>query len=96
MDKVTQQNAALVEQIAASAMALEERSRGLVESVAFFTLAQDRSRPLAPQRPAPIAPSKPRPIAPAARVRKTSGSTAILAHPSAPGVGDGEGDWSSF
>jgi methyl-accepting chemotaxis protein len=96
MDKVTQQNAALVEQIAASAMALEERSRELVESVAFFTLAQDRSRPLAPQRPAPIAPSKPRPIAPAARVRKTSGSTAILAHPSAPGVGDGEGDWSSF
>ncbi|MGQ0587631.1 MAG: methyl-accepting chemotaxis protein [Gammaproteobacteria bacterium] len=40
MDEVTQQNAALVEQAAASAKALEDQAEGLSKSIAAFKLAQ--------------------------------------------------------
>jgi methyl-accepting chemotaxis protein len=50
MDEVTQQNAALVEEAAASAQSLQELARELAELVAVFRLdEQDGKRP---QRPA--------------------------------------------
>jgi methyl-accepting chemotaxis protein len=95
MDKVTQQNAALVEEIAASAMSLEERARGLVESVGVFTLAQDRS--MAP--PAAIAarpaPASRAPIAPAKRNRRGAAAT-LVARPTNSSAAVNDDDWSSF
>jgi methyl-accepting chemotaxis protein len=44
MDEVTQQNAALVEEAAASAESLEEQARALVQSVSMFKLSQDTGR----------------------------------------------------
>ncbi len=41
MDKVTQQNAALVEQAAAAAMSLKDQSQGLVQSVAGYKLPRN-------------------------------------------------------
>jgi methyl-accepting chemotaxis protein len=41
MDKVTQQNAALVEEAAAAAQALREQADELVEAVAVFKLGSD-------------------------------------------------------
>jgi methyl-accepting chemotaxis protein len=63
MDEVTQQNAALVEQAAAAAEALEEQSRQLQQQVASFKLGKT-ARALPPgQRPTPArglpAPDKP-------------------------------------
>ncbi|MDR3416700.1 MAG: methyl-accepting chemotaxis protein, partial [Nevskia sp.] len=49
MDEATQQNAALVEQVSASAQALEQQSEGLVASVRRFVLEQE---PAAPEKPA--------------------------------------------
>ncbi len=43
IDKITQQNAALVEEASATAKSMEEQSEGLVHSVAFFKLAGERS-----------------------------------------------------
>lgn len=66
LDQVTQQNAALVEEIAASAEALQERAGGLVDSVSIFTIARSTSAPRAAlakksdhhQAAAPAAPKK--------------------------------------
>jgi methyl-accepting chemotaxis protein len=41
MDQVTQQNAALVEQMAAAATSLESQARDLVKTVAVFRLTED-------------------------------------------------------
>jgi methyl-accepting chemotaxis protein len=97
MDKVTQQNAALVEEIAASAEMLEERARGLVESVGIFTLAQDHSRPVArPQRSVaapPVARSVPAPR----KVAKQSAAVALVpAVSTGAKAEDTDQDWSSF
>ncbi|MBE8207769.1 chemotaxis protein [Leptospira borgpetersenii serovar Ballum] len=51
MDKVTQQNASLVEQSAAAASALEEQASRLTQSVAVFRIsqrAQDKPRSVSP------------------------------------------------
>jgi methyl-accepting chemotaxis protein len=45
MDKNTQQNAAMVEQAAAAAEALNEQSRALLELVRFFKLGDDSEQP---------------------------------------------------
>lgn len=42
MDRVTQQNAALVEESAAAAAALEEQASRLTQSVSVFRIAQER------------------------------------------------------
>jgi methyl-accepting chemotaxis protein len=47
MDQVTQQNAALVEEIAAAASSLKSQALELVETVAVFKLSQPASRDLA-------------------------------------------------
>ncbi len=52
MDQVTQQNAALVEEMAAAASSLSHQSQELVEAVSVFKLAQ-QGRAVAAPRPAP-------------------------------------------
>jgi uncharacterized protein (DUF1501 family) len=59
MDHVTQQNAALVEQMAASASSLKEQAQDLVKVVAVFQLGAHDSHHLAAPRP-PSSPSLPR------------------------------------
>jgi hypothetical protein len=106
MDKVTQQNAALVEEIAASAMALEERAGDLVESVNVLTLMQDRSsQPASRPRPAQATRSTAHRAAPAAARRAPSPAKTERAKPAAAvlsrasrggGADESEQDWSSF
>ncbi|MFZ5959622.1 methyl-accepting chemotaxis protein [Pseudomonas knackmussii] len=60
MDEMTQQNAALVEEAAASAEALQEQAGMLNQSVAVFKLDDlPRVVPLAAARPAPVAAPQP-------------------------------------
>jgi methyl-accepting chemotaxis protein len=47
MDQVTQQNAALVEQAAAAAAALESQAQRLQQAVGLFRLAEDGATPVA-------------------------------------------------
>ncbi|EFO1362533.1 methyl-accepting chemotaxis protein [Escherichia marmotae] len=61
MDRVTQQNAALVEESAAAAAALEEQASRLTEAVAVFRIQQEQQRQreaLAVNSVAPVAPRK--------------------------------------
>jgi methyl-accepting chemotaxis protein len=96
MDKVTQQNAALVEEIAASAEALEERANGLVELVSVFRLTHDRPLPVARPRAAVAAPPVARSVAAPRKVAKPSASTVVVSRPTAALAIDNDGDWSSF
>jgi methyl-accepting chemotaxis protein len=61
MDKITQQNAALVEEAAASAKSMEEQTFALSEMVSVFKLS-DEHRPVqkatAPRKAAPAAPAR--------------------------------------
>jgi len=68
MDQATQQNAALVEEMAAAASSLQTQAQDLVGSVAVFKLAGHATGTLAP-RPAPsfTAPAKSTPARPAAK-----------------------------
>ncbi|WP_371370258.1 methyl-accepting chemotaxis protein [Pseudomonas sp. QL9] len=76
MDEMTQQNAALVEEAAASAEALQEQAGLLNQSVAVFKLDDlPRVVPLAAARPAPVAAAQPssraaRGLAKAGRAKK--------------------------
>ena len=58
MDRVTQQNASLVEESAAAAAALEEQASRLTQAVTVFRIKQD-ARELAQNTPAPKAPLAP-------------------------------------
>jgi methyl-accepting chemotaxis protein len=60
MDQSTQQNAALVEQMAAAASSLKGQAGDLVQTVAVFKLADDD---VASQASLSAAPSRPRPVA---------------------------------
>ncbi|KQO21727.1 methyl-accepting chemotaxis protein [Acidovorax sp. Leaf78] len=66
MDQATQQNAALVEEMAAAASSLRNQAHDLVQVVAVFKLSGDQARPAAtPARaPAPIPQSRPAPARP--------------------------------
>jgi methyl-accepting chemotaxis protein len=68
MDKITQQNAALVEEAAAAAKSMEEQTEALSRMVSEFTLPGEAApaRAAAPQRPAPAAKA----AAPAAKRRE--------------------------
>jgi methyl-accepting chemotaxis protein len=99
MDKVTQENSALVEEIAASAASLEERASGLVASVGVFTLAEGGSVPATvaiPARPAPRHPAlAPRqPLRALADSNKRRLATAVAPRPKGSVVDDQA--WSSF
>jgi methyl-accepting chemotaxis protein len=80
MDKMTQQNAAMVEQTAASARSLASEAQDLAEKVGRFQLGQQNAMPVARSafRPAPKRP---------ARVPMVSGNLALKAD---------EEDWSEF
>jgi methyl-accepting chemotaxis protein len=98
MDQVTQQNSALVEEIAASAMALEERAGDLVDSVGVLTLMQDRSQP----PPAPRAPmTRPAaahraPAAHPAKAKRSSAATVAKSRPATALAEEAENEWSAF
>jgi methyl-accepting chemotaxis protein len=60
MDKMTQQNAALVEQAAAAAKSMEDQTEGLAGMVAAFKLTDAPPPPVRRALPAP-APARPAP-----------------------------------
>jgi methyl-accepting chemotaxis protein len=95
MDQVTQQNAALVEQMAAAASSLQSQSGELVQAVAVFKLggqAQAVCSPAPPMRsPAPsarpAAASRPAPPKPLQRPRAASAAPSLAhAGPAKPAV----------
>jgi methyl-accepting chemotaxis protein-1 (serine sensor receptor) len=55
MDRMTQQNAALVEEAAAAALSMQEQAQALAQSVAVFKLSQSstRNEPVLPERMVP-------------------------------------------
>jgi len=104
MDQTTQQNAALVEEMAAAASSLKSQAQDLVESVAVFKLA-------AAAAPTPALASRPMPVrAPASRPAPAPGAERRLGAPAArkaalPAVsaapvkatsGGADSDWESF
>jgi methyl-accepting chemotaxis protein len=89
MDKITQQNAALVEQAAAAAKSMEDQTEGLTGMVAAFKL--DNAPASAPARkPASPPPSAPRAAAPATR------TTRISSPPARPDRNAASGTWKEF
>jgi hypothetical protein len=95
MDKVTQQNAALVEEIAASAMALEERAGDLVESVGVLTLMQDRSQPPA-TRPAGRPAATDRAPKVSAKVKQRGSAATSAPRQTVPATAEADQDWNAF
>jgi hypothetical protein len=99
MDQVTQQNAALVEEIAASAEALRERADLLVSTVTVFTVKEDTAsagssfRASAPM-PAPRPARRPAVRQPLAKAPVGRPGGVRGAAPLAPSAD--ESDWSSF
>ncbi|MDD2846372.1 MAG: methyl-accepting chemotaxis protein [Rhodoferax sp.] len=89
LDQVTQQNAALVEESAASAASLSQRAQQLVQAVAVFKLgahkgtAQANTRPPAHRAAVPRAPVA-APAAPAALAGAAARPKATAARPAAP------------
>jgi methyl-accepting chemotaxis protein len=99
MDQVTQQNAALVEEMAAAANSLQSQAEGLVRTVSVFTLPPGhgaRAAPPAyrPAKPARVAASRPANI-PAAKKPSLGTTTKALA--ATPPVASAAADeWESF
>ncbi|TQN07099.1 methyl-accepting chemotaxis protein [Acidovorax temperans] len=79
MDQVTQQNAALVEEMAAAASSLNNQAQDLVDTVAFFKLAAGEERVARTQAPrmgsAPAATSARLAAAPAAALGRSSAAS---------------------
>ena len=79
MDQVTQQNAALVEEMAAAASSLNNQAQDLVDTVAFFKLAAGEERVARTQAPrmgsAPAAASARLAAAPAAALGRSSAAS---------------------
>jgi methyl-accepting chemotaxis protein len=78
MDQVTQQNAALVEQMAAAASSLKSQANDLVQVVAVFKLGHEQQ---APQKSLPSNLSKPVQLGGAAHQRPRAGSSAAITSP---------------
>ena len=94
MDEVTQQNAALVEEAAAAAEALEEQAQNLSVSVATFKVDEGSgSTAIARRAPAPA-----RHIAPARKPAALGkpGASKTLAKPKAKPHADDDGEWEEF
>jgi len=70
MDQVTQQNAALVEEMAAAASSLRSQAQELVRSVEVFRLGDEQALLSAEGRAAPAPALAPRAVAPALRGRQ--------------------------
>ena len=112
MDQVTQQNAALVEEMAAAASSLKSQAQELVQTVAVFTLKGGQAS-TAPQRSAPVKTSlnthayrpspAPRKLASSAASKPAapkqqlqSPSTKVAAAAPAPAAAGGGDDWETF
>jgi methyl-accepting chemotaxis protein len=107
MDQTTQQNAALVEEMAAAASSLENQAKELVQTVAVFKLGQGEGGLAAVRHraPASMSRSQPRQVAPAKKtaIRAVPKQAALGAPPAAPkrAAADtrtkaGSDDWESF
>jgi methyl-accepting chemotaxis protein len=72
MDEMTQQNAALVEEAAASSKSMEEQSQSLLDQVSFFNNGETDEQPVAVQRQSR---NNPRQSAPMQRQRHTAPAT---------------------
>jgi methyl-accepting chemotaxis protein len=103
MDQTTQQNAALVEQMAAAASSLKSQSHELVQSVAVFKLAgsagsgPSRTAPALAARPAPAHTPAPKAARQEPRLSPPSPrKTAVTAAPAAKPASVSDGDWESF
>ncbi|WP_370679614.1 methyl-accepting chemotaxis protein [Comamonas sp. GB3 AK4-5] len=106
MDQTTQQNAALVEEMAAAASSLNNQAQSLVETVAVFRLSEHEqlsrpgvAAPMAPVRTAkPVKAAKPpalsRPVA--ATAPASSPRRPVAMAESAEPAGKGDGDWETF
>jgi methyl-accepting chemotaxis protein len=96
MDQVTQQNAALVEEAAASAKALEDQAEGLSRSITAFKLAQTSQHAIAVPAPVRAAAPARHPRAVAAR----QGAAAVKSNGTRPVPGNGHaaesGNWTEF
>ncbi len=94
LDEVTQQNAALVEESAASAKSLEDQAETLVEAVQKFRVNSSNAPAPAPKRSASVAKPAPReaakPSRPAAPPKVRPASSA----PKAPAADNGQ--WTEF
>jgi hypothetical protein len=106
MDQATQQNAALVEEMAAAASSLKGQAQELVATVAVFKLAQGEGQTVARSAPAVQKAMHSRPTAPAPKkltsspMAKPAAKPPTLAAPAklAPvkASADSGGDWESF
>jgi len=108
MDQVTQQNAALVEEMAAAASSLKSQAQELVQTVAVFKLAQGQGGFAAAPRPAaaPVSHSAPKPMAaapkstpkfkPAARPAALNAPAAAAPKAAPAAKSGGDDDWESF
>ena len=89
MDKITQQNAALVEQAAAAAKSMEEQTGGLMQMVAAYRLGEDEAPPASMSRSAPPAKPAMRQQPSRVEVKRSAANAKNEAR------GDGE-DWKEF
>ena len=106
MDQTTQQNAALVEEMAAAASSLKSQAQDLVESVAVFKLASGagpaRSLPALAARQAPVRTPAPRPApAPGTQRRLVAPAKPRVAPPAAAAApakasAGADSDWETF
>jgi methyl-accepting chemotaxis protein len=93
MDRVTQQNAALVEESAAAAASLKEQAERLAQAVSVFRVgavapAAEPRRAPAPSAPAPV--NKPAPSVARAQPASPTGRAPVMA------AAGGINDWSEF
>jgi len=98
MDQATQQNAALVEEAAAAAQAMQDQARALAEAVSVFRVNGAQSAALPPARKARELPAQPAPKAVAQRpaaapVPAKSGASSAPRQALPAGSG---GDWEEF
>ncbi|MFZ3128083.1 MAG: methyl-accepting chemotaxis protein, partial [Rhodoferax sp.] len=97
MDQATQQNAALVEEMAAAASSLKAQALDLVHTVSVFKLDEGKTvRPVA-RAPSALSASRPRPtLATPKQVKKTAPAPALpAARPPAQAPAAG-GSWETF
>jgi methyl-accepting chemotaxis protein len=104
MDKITQQNAALVEEAASAAKSMEDQTTNLAEMVAVFHLgaASEEAKPrpvpraaAAPAHPVTEAPA-PRSAPMASRAPKPAAAPAKGAPPRRSANGSGDPAWREF
>ncbi|MFZ3220344.1 MAG: CZB domain-containing protein, partial [Rhodoferax sp.] len=90
MDQATQQNAALVEEMAAAASSLKSQAQDLVQTVAVFKLSENETRSTRPHAPTvrltPARATQPLPSAPKGVERRTA-TTPSLGHAATPQPG---------